>query len=84
MGIDLKLQTKVLRIQADSVSIETGTGIESVPADTVVIATGSRPVNDLSQRPTRPGIETVTIGDAKEPRKIGDAIREGFDAAMQV
>jgi hypothetical protein len=26
----------------------------------------------------------ITIGDARDPRKITDAVREGFDAAMEV
>ena len=30
------------------------------------------------------GIEVQIIGDAREPRKIGDAIREGFEAALAV
>jgi hypothetical protein len=30
------------------------------------------------------GIEVIVIGDAKEPRKINDAIREGFEEALKV
>jgi hypothetical protein len=26
----------------------------------------------------------ITIGDAKEPRKITDAVREGFDMALKI
>jgi len=26
----------------------------------------------------------IIIGDAKEPRKITDAVREGFDAALKI
>jgi hypothetical protein len=29
------------------------------------------------------GIDVVTVGDAKEPRKISDAIREGFEAGLE-
>ena len=46
------------------------------------MATGSRSVNDLAQEVRDLGIEVITIGDAKEPRKIADAVREGFDAAL--
>jgi hypothetical protein len=50
----------------------------------VVIAAGSRPVNDLAQKLRSNIAEMVTIGDAVQPRKITDAIKEGFDAALKV
>ena len=80
----LRFQVKVVGIEEGGVVIETETGTESIPADTVIMATGSRAVNDLALEARNLGIEVVTIGDAKEPRKIFDAVREGFDAALHV
>lgn len=82
MGVRLRLNAKILRVEEDEVSFETPTGVERIPADTVVVATGSRSLNDLAKATEALGIKTVVIGDAKEPRNIGDAIREGFDAAL--
>lgn len=84
MGIQLKLNTRLLRIEKDMVSAETPTGIEQIPADMVVLATGSRSLDILSKETMNSGIRTFIIGDAKEPRKIGDAVREGFDSALKV
>ena len=57
---------------------------ELISADTVIIAIGSRPVDNLLRQVKGKGTEVFSIGDAKEPRKIIDAVREGFDAALKV
>jgi 2,4-dienoyl-CoA reductase (NADPH2) len=83
MGVQLKLNTRIVRIQPDGVLVETPVGIETIRADTIVVATGSRSLDELSKEASDSGIETIVIGDAREPRKIGDAVREGFDAALE-
>ncbi len=82
MGVALKLGVEIVGFEKESVSIRGRAGVESIHADMVVIAAGSQSVNDLVQSAQELGIETITIGDAKEPKKIGDAVREGFDAAL--
>jgi 2,4-dienoyl-CoA reductase (NADPH2) len=85
MGVNLRPRTKILSIEDNAVIIvETDNGKESIPADTIVIAAGTIPVNDLSREVTQDGIEVITIGDAREPRKIADAIREGFNTALKI
>ncbi|MGV8079751.1 MAG: FAD-dependent oxidoreductase [Syntrophales bacterium] len=83
-GIDLRPGAKLLEITDDAVIVETGGGKESIPADTVVMAVGSRPVDDLARKAAIDGLQVVAIGDAKAPRKIVDAIREGFEEAMKI
>ncbi|MCG6535375.1 MAG: NAD(P)/FAD-dependent oxidoreductase, partial [Syntrophales bacterium LBB04] len=83
LGVKLRSQVRLIRIEEAQVIIETQTGQESIPADTIIMATGSRSVNDLAREGRELGIEVMTIGDAKEPRKIADAVREGFDAALK-
>ena len=83
MGV--RLLTKVVEINRDGVTVETRGGRELIPADTVISAVGSRPVDDLSAFIEKnKGARVVVIGDAREPRKMLDAIREGFDAALNV
>jgi hypothetical protein len=41
-------------------------------------------MDDLAREVNLDGTKVFTIGDAKEPRNITDAIREGFDIALQV
>jgi 2,4-dienoyl-CoA reductase (NADPH2) len=84
MGVDLRRGARLLEIRDDSVLVETEQGRESIPADTVILAVGSRPVNDLAAKVMTAGVKVVTLGDAKEPRKLTEAIREGFEEALKL
>jgi 2,4-dienoyl-CoA reductase (NADPH2) len=84
MGVKLRPKTNLLEITTDSVIVDTELGKESISADTVIIAVGSQSVDDLAGEVKRGRTEVITIGDAKEPRKITDAVREGFDMALQI
>jgi 2,4-dienoyl-CoA reductase (NADPH2) len=84
MGVELRPKTKLVEITAESVIVDTEKGRESIPADTVIIAVGSQSVDDLTREVKGNKTEVITIGDAKEPRKITDAVREGFDTALKV
>jgi len=84
MGVELRPNTKLLEIRDDSVLVETEEGEQSIPADTVVLAVGAVPVDDLAREIAGDGIEVITIGDATAPRKMSDAILEGFEAALNL
>jgi 2,4-dienoyl-CoA reductase (NADPH2) len=84
MGVGLRRGAKLLEIRDDSVVVETEEGEESIPADTVIMAVGSRSVNDLAPAIQTEGIKVITLGDAKEPRKLTEAIREGFEEALRL
>ena len=84
MGVKLRPKTKLVEITKDAVIVDTELGRESIPADTVIIAVGSQSVDDLAREVKRGRTEVITIGDAKEPRKITDAVREGFDMALKI
>jgi 2,4-dienoyl-CoA reductase (NADPH2) len=84
MGVRLRTGTRLVEVTDDAVIVETGKGRESIPADTVILAVGARPVNDLARKFEGGEIPVVTIGDAREPRKIPDAVREGFEAAVKI
>ena len=51
---------------------------ESVEADTVVVALGREPVNDLYQQMNGRERAVYIIGDAKEVRSMPSATHEGF------
>lgn len=84
IGVSLRPGTRLIEITDDSVIVETRRGRETIPADTVIMAVGALPVDDLAREIKADGLEIIKIGDAKEPRKISDAIREGFEKALQV
>jgi len=64
--------------------VETAGGEESIPADTVVMAVGAASLNRFSDADIGDGIRVITVGDAKAPRKITEAVREGFEEAFRV
>ena len=53
-----------------------------IPADNVVLALGTEP--DTSLKDKLGGQLTLWVGDCVKPRKILDAVREGFDAGTMV
>ena len=67
-----------------TVLVETEEGRQTIPADTVVMAVGAVSVDDLARQVSRDGTQLIVIGDAKQPRRIDDAILEGFQAALEV
>ena len=73
--------TRCLEIRADGVLAEGGQGTQVLlPADTVVYALGmeSAPVPDTGDCPT------VRIGDCAAPAKVAEAIKAGFQAAVEI
>jgi len=84
MGVELRPMTKLLEIKDDSVLVDTEKGRTSIPADTVIMAVGAQSVDDLSREVEGNGIKIITLGDAKEPRKLTEAIREGFEEALKI
>jgi len=56
----------------------------TLPADTVVLAMGSRSENSLAKALENTGVEVRVIGDAAKPAKISDAIDAGFALAREV
>lgn len=81
LGVKGKTDTKVTAITEAGVEIEDQNGISLLPADTVVLAIGSRPVgHKLAEILTNAGVKTSLIGDADRPLKMTDAILAGFKA----
>lgn len=57
---------------------------QTLPADTVVLAMGARSENFLAKELETTGVEVKVIGDAAKVGKIGDAVEEGFNLALEV
>lgn len=82
-GIKAMTSTKAVEIKNEGVLIECDGATSLIPADTVVLAVGTRKVNPLAEQ-IPAGIQVITIGDALKPRKAFDAIHEGFKAARSL
>ena len=84
MGVELSPGTRLLEITDDAVVVESEGGRKRISADTVVLAVGARSEDGLSEICEQRRIPVILIGDAKSPRKISDAVREGFEAALSL
>jgi hypothetical protein len=60
--------------------------MEEYPCDTVLISAGLIPrKQDIEAlRHLLPETEVYIVGDAKEPRSLGDAVHDGFNAALNI
>lgn len=83
-GVEMIKNTPVKEILADGVIFERDGKDQKVEADSVVIAVGSRSENALYEKLKDKGREVYLIGDSKEPRKILEAIQEGFEVGFKV
>lgn len=84
-GVTSLKNTKVVAINETEVEIEDTDGNKSsLAADTVVLAIGSRSVNDLAIALEGKVEKLATIGDAVKPAFIIDAVRAAYDAACVI
>lgn len=82
LGVEVLTGAKALALNNIGLEIQKDTGIESLPADSVVLATGSESENRLL-RDVEDLVPTIyVVGDAKEPRNALKAIKEGFEAGL--
>ena len=84
LGVKVLTGAKAVEIAEQGVKIESAQGTARIPADSVVIAAGSKSENGLAEGLAGMIPELHTIGDAKEPRNAMEAIREGFLAALRL
>lgn len=84
MGVSLRPNAALKEIRDDSILVETEKGDESIPADTVILAVGVSSVNDFAGDENEMGCPVITLGDAREPGKITEAVRQGFEEALKV
>jgi NADPH-dependent 2,4-dienoyl-CoA reductase/sulfur reductase-like enzyme len=83
-GIRLLTETKVNRVVPGEAVAMTPHGEHRFPWDLLVLAVGSRSVNNLSEIALKLVKDVYTIGDSLSPRKIKDAVWEAFKQARLV
>ena len=79
-GIAVHTNATVTRIEGIRAFIQSGNGEIQVPFGTVVFAVGAEPNDGLGEELEASGLKVVKIGDCTIPRRIIDAVREGFEA----
>lgn len=55
-----------------------------VEADTVVLAAGSTPNNELAAALNGKAARVLSVGDCVEPRSMMEAVEEGFKAGLGI
>ncbi len=81
--VTVRTETRVESIEADGTLVYTeGDQTCREPFDTVILAVGSVPNRKLSGALEEAGIYFKTVGDCNSPRKIFDAVHEGYLAAL--
>ncbi|WAA13884.1 hypothetical protein [Fervidibacillus halotolerans] len=87
VGIKSYVQTNCNKITDDGVEIKLPNGKEKyLSADMVVYAVGLTSNKEEIEKLKNaiPDIPTFVIGDCKRPAKVGEAIQEGYMAAMSI
>lgn len=85
LGADIRTKTKIVEVLNDGVRAESGgEQVEIRGFDTVVAAFGVSPENSLAGKIEGLVNEVHVIGDAKEPRKAVDALREAEALALSM
>jgi 2-enoate reductase len=83
-SIDIQCHTSILQIDPSYVTVQGEAGEFKIAADTVVLAVGATPQNYLMSALSGKIRRLYGIGDCKSPRKMLDAIREGYDIAIGI
>lgn len=83
--VTLYTSTRCVSISAGGVTVQPPDGAEAlIPADTVVLAVGMRARRQKVDELRGLIAHTVVIGDCNRPGKILTAVRNGYDAAMDL
>jgi len=83
-NVTIYTNTLVKEIVDDGVIVDRdGKEKKIEPVDTIVIAVGVKPVNELVNRLEGKVNKLITVGDALEVRKALEAIEEGYKAGLE-
>jgi len=83
-NVEVFNRTRVTEITAQGVVIDHGGEIREIEADSIVIAVGMTAISALHEDLKDMIPETYAIGDCVKPRRIMDAIWEGFRIARLI
>jgi 2,4-dienoyl-CoA reductase-like NADH-dependent reductase (Old Yellow Enzyme family)/thioredoxin reductase len=83
-GVKMLTDTRVLSLAGGNVVINALHETRTLPADMVVICLGSRAINTLASTLDEEKTTAYVVGDAREPRKVTEAIAEGAAAIVDL
>lgn len=83
-GVSSRTKVKVTAITPEGLLLETDGKKELLTADTVVLAVGTRAENQLQALCEDMHIPSTSIGDARKPAMVFDAVHQGHKAGMEI
>ncbi len=83
-GVNVYTNTTVEEITERGVLAKVDAKIISLDAESIVLATGSKSNGELVKQLAKEIGELYVIGDCVEPRKVYDAIHEGFQVGLKI
>jgi 2,4-dienoyl-CoA reductase-like NADH-dependent reductase (Old Yellow Enzyme family)/thioredoxin reductase len=84
-GVQILTSTKVIRFEKESLWVEDSEGKKKLEGfDSIVVALGSAPNNELAESIRDRVSELYVIGDASKPREVMEALLEGEEVALKI
>jgi 2,4-dienoyl-CoA reductase (NADPH2) len=83
-GVKLATKAQVRAIEAGGVRAVIDGQEQLVPADTVVLATGSAPLDGLAAELKAKGLKVVAVGDAAGAGSVLKSLAQGYQAGLEV
>ncbi|MBN9004075.1 MAG: FAD-dependent oxidoreductase [Rhizobiales bacterium] len=85
-GVQIRLNAVVSALEEGSAVLSAKTGDDRIPCDTIIVAAGIAPENELYQdvKNKLPELPVYLIGDAVNPRQATEALLEAFQAAIRI
>lgn len=82
--VKIYTSTRVNKLTRDTIFAQQNGGEIDFPVETVVLAVGMQPNRELAETLEQSELEMHIVGDAVQPRKVLEAIGEGFDVGLMV
>jgi len=82
--VETLVGARIQKIAGDGVVVSVDGAEELIAADSVVLALGLKPRSELAESLSAAPFEVVAVGDCVKPRKIMDAIWEGFHSSRVI
>jgi 2,4-dienoyl-CoA reductase (NADPH2) len=84
LHVQVKTRTKAVGIETKGLVVDKEGQEMRIPADSVVLALGSRSFNPLQEELEAKGIDCRVVGDAREVAQAIEAIHAGFAAGREI
>lgn len=83
-GVSLQPETKVIEVTGSGVKAVTNEEPRLFEADTVILAAGMKPCNELASQLAGKVPELYSVGDCVEPKRIGEAIKSAYRTVLNI